>query len=164
MKRAPGILPVMAVDRRSPRPLHRQIYEGYRDAIVAGRLPPGQRLPSTRALAAELRISRIPALTAFEQLLAEGYCECRVGAGSFVARSLPGPPSREGPARARPRPGPRPVSSASDFLLGRTPGPWVGRTGPFRASESAADFFPFTAWARLVRGPPPHPSPSLLCS
>src|ERR1044071_1693718 len=115
MKRAPGILAVIAVDRRSQRPLHRQIYEGYRDAIVAGRLQPGQRLPSTRALAAELRISRIPALTAFDQLLAEGYCESRVGAGSFVAGSLPAAPSGEGPAR--PRPGPRPVSRASDFLL-----------------------------------------------
>ena len=162
MKRAPGILPVIAVDRRAQPPLHRQIYEGYRDAIVAGRLRPGQRLPSTRALAAELRISRIPALIAFEQLLAEGYCECRVGAGSFVARSLPAPPSREGPARARPRPGPRPVSDASDFLLGRTPGPWVGRTGPFRASESAADFFPFPAWARIVARHCRNPSRRLL--
>jgi len=160
MKRAPGILAVIAVDRRSQRPLHRQIYEGYRDAIVAGRLQPGQRLPSTRALAAELRISRIPALTAFDQLLAEGYCESRVGAGSFVAGSLPAAPSGEGPAR--PRPGPRPVSRASDFLLGRTPGPWVGRTGPFRASESAADFFPFPAWARIVARHCRNPSRSLL--
>jgi GntR family transcriptional regulator/MocR family aminotransferase len=153
---------VIAIDRRSPRPLHRQIYEGYRDAIVAGRLQPGQRLPSTRALAAELRISRIPALTAFEQLLAEGYCESRVGAGSFVARSLPAPSPREGKGGAQPRPGPRPVSRASDFLLGRTPGPWVGRTGPFRASESAADFFPVPAWARIVARHCRNPSRSLL--
>jgi len=160
---APGILPVIAVDRRSHRPLHRQIYEGYRDAIVTGRLRPGQRLPSTRTLAAELHISRIPALNAFEQLLAEGYCESRVGAGSFVALSLPEPPSPGDRApRERSRPGPRPVSSAPAFLLGRKPGPWVGRTGPFRASESAADFFPFPAWTRIVAGHCRNPSRSLL--
>lgn len=89
MKRAPsGVLPLIAVDRRSSVPLYRQVYEGYREAIVDRRLKAGQRLPSTRSLAAELGISRIPILGAFEQLLAEGYFESRVGAGTFVARSL----------------------------------------------------------------------------
>src|SRR5512147_1136891 len=89
MKTAAGIHPAIAVDRRSERPLYRQIYDGYREAIVDRRLRSGQRIPSTRTLAAELRISRIPVLNAFEQLLAEGYFESRVGAGTFVASSLP---------------------------------------------------------------------------
>src|SRR5580765_1599423 len=71
----PGILPVVAVDRTSGKPLYKQLYEGYRDAIIDRRLSGGQRLPSTRGLAAELQISRIPVLGAFEQLLAEGYFE-----------------------------------------------------------------------------------------
>ena len=57
------------------RPLYRQIYDGYRKAILEGRLRAGQRIPSTRALARELGISRLPVLTAFEQLLHEGYLE-----------------------------------------------------------------------------------------
>jgi DNA-binding transcriptional MocR family regulator len=75
----PAILPVIAIDRSLTKPLYRQIYEGYRDAIVERRLRAGQRLPSSRTLAAELQMSRIPILNAFEQLLAEGYFESRVG-------------------------------------------------------------------------------------
>ena len=55
MKKAPpGILPVIPADRTSPLPLYRQLYEGYREAILDRRLRPGQRLPSTRSLAREL--------------------------------------------------------------------------------------------------------------
>jgi GntR family transcriptional regulator/MocR family aminotransferase len=152
VKKAPaGILPVVAVDRAAGRPLHRQLYEGYREAIVSGRLRPGERLPSTRGLAAELAISRIPALGAFEQLLAEGYVESGVGAGTFVARSLPDPPPLDAHTRPpRPRPGRRPVSRAMASLPGREPEPWMQGSGPFRTSESAADFFPFPAWADIV--------------
>ncbi|MGH9319237.1 MAG: GntR family transcriptional regulator [Vicinamibacteria bacterium] len=60
MKSAPAIPPMIAVDRTSATPLYRQIYAGYRDAVVERRLRGGQRIPSTRSLAAELRISRIP--------------------------------------------------------------------------------------------------------
>src|ERR1700688_1042093 len=91
MKRSPSaVLAVIAVERTAATPLYRQIYDGYRDAIVERRLRGGERLPSTRPPAAELRISRMPVLIAFEQLLAEGYFESRVGAGTFVAASLPG--------------------------------------------------------------------------
>src|SRR5688572_15905045 len=93
----PGIHPVVAIDRASPRPLYRQLCEGYREAIVERRLRPGQRLPSTRALARELEISRLPVLNAFEQLLAEGYFESRVGAGTYVASSLPDDLPKRGP-------------------------------------------------------------------
>ena len=89
MKRAAsGIVPLLALDRAAAKPLYRQLYEGFREAILAGRLGAGQRLPSTRGLADELQVSRLPVLTAFEQLLAEGYFESRAGAGTFVARSL----------------------------------------------------------------------------
>ena len=92
----------------SPVPLYRQIYDGYRTAILAGRLRPGQRLPSTRALAAELGLSRLPALNAFEQLLHEGYIEGKRGAGTFVAAAIPDDLTRAAARastgrRARPR-------------------------------------------------------------
>src|SRR5215470_8769461 len=90
MKKVPsGLVPLVAVDRRAPAPIHRQIYDGYRDAIVAGNLRSGQRVPSTRALAEELEVSRIPVLNAYAQLLSEGYFESRIGSGTLVSSSLP---------------------------------------------------------------------------
>ena len=80
---------LLAVDRSSGIPLHRQIYEGIRGAILDGLLRPGRRIPSTRGLAVELAVSRLPVLTAYEQLLHEGYLEGRVGSGTFVSASLP---------------------------------------------------------------------------
>ena len=50
-------------------PIFRQIYDGLRGAILEGRLRPGQRIPSTRSLATDLGVSRLPVLSAYEQLL-----------------------------------------------------------------------------------------------
>ena len=79
--------PVVALDPGSG-PLYQQIYDGYRAAILDGRLRAGNRIPSTRALAEKLGISRLPVLNAFEQLSHEGYLEGRVGSGTYVAASV----------------------------------------------------------------------------
>src|SRR5215510_9773652 len=76
-------------EHASAIPFYKQIYDGYRAAIVGGQLRPGDRLPSTRALARDLGISRLPAVYAFEQLLHEGYIEGRSGSGTFVKASIP---------------------------------------------------------------------------
>src|SRR5437867_2858709 len=135
VRRPPDLLPFVTVDRRTRTPLYRQIYEGYREAIVGGRLRPGQRLPSTRGLAAELAISRIPVLGAFEQLLAEGYFESRVGAGTFVARSLPAnlfdAGHREAVGGRKTRPGRRALPRNPGVPL-RPPEPWLQGWGAFR--------------------------------
>jgi GntR family transcriptional regulator/MocR family aminotransferase len=89
-KSAGGLSPLLRVDRGSSRPLHAQIYAGFRTAILDRSLRAGERIPSTRTLARELGVSRIPALNAYSQLLAEGYFESRTGAGTFVSSSLPG--------------------------------------------------------------------------
>ena len=68
-----SFLPPVALDRRSGMPMHRQLSEWFRHAIIGGQLRPGQRVPSTRSLAKELKISRLPVLSAYEQLFAEGY-------------------------------------------------------------------------------------------
>ena len=65
-------LPPVSLDRASPIPLYKQIYDGIRKAILDGSLRSGLRLPSTRSLAQELRVSRNIVVLAFEQLLAEG--------------------------------------------------------------------------------------------
>jgi GntR family transcriptional regulator/MocR family aminotransferase len=80
---------VDAPDRSAADPLHRQLYEHLRTAILGGQIPAGSRLPSSRALAMEMGVSRNTVLAAFNQLYAEGYIEGRHGSGTYVTRSLP---------------------------------------------------------------------------
>src|SRR6516225_4959548 len=91
MKRvSTGFLPVISLNSSSRTPMYRQLYDRFRGAILAGQLRPGQRVPSTRSLAEELKVSRIPVSSAYEQLQAEGFFETFAGAGTCVARSIPG--------------------------------------------------------------------------
>ena len=90
MKRiSSSFLPPIALDSRARTPMYQQLYEWFRRAILRGQLRPGQRVPSTRNLAVELKVSRIPVSSAYEQLQAEGYFETFVGAGTCVARTIP---------------------------------------------------------------------------
>jgi GntR family transcriptional regulator / MocR family aminotransferase len=66
-------------------PLCAQVYRGLRNAIVQGDFAPGTRLPATRDVAVDLRISRSTVLLAYEQLVAEGYAVGRRGSGTYVA-------------------------------------------------------------------------------
>jgi len=92
----------ITLTRGSGTPLARQLAAGVRDQVVAGRLPVGERLPSTRALAADLGVSRGVTEQAYDQLAAEGWLESRHGSGTYVAagaaprrRRRPGPPRRD---------------------------------------------------------------------
>jgi GntR family transcriptional regulator / MocR family aminotransferase len=150
---AAGILPVIAIDRGAASPLHKQIYDGYRTAIVRGDLAPGQRIPSSRALSGELGISRIPALNAYAQLLAEGYFESRAGSGTFVSAALPQRMTSVarpfgGPAQAGA--GPRAVSSRPTLLPAYGSSPWHRSWGAFGVHQPALDEFPFQVWSSLV--------------
>jgi GntR family transcriptional regulator / MocR family aminotransferase len=151
-KAAPGIFPIVPLDRRSSSPLYRQLYEGFRDAILERRLRSGQRIPSTRSLAAELKISRLPLLNAYDQLVAEGYFRSRTGSGTFVASvaSKTRPPVRAGLRSPTALRGKRPMSRETDFLLENEAESWLGGWGPFRVSEPAVDRFPHEIWSRLV--------------
>jgi GntR family transcriptional regulator / MocR family aminotransferase len=154
MKRvASGILPMVAIDRTSSMPLHRQIYDGFRSAILEGRLRPGQRIPSTRVLAAEIRVSRFPVLNAYAQLLAEGYLESRVGAGTVVSSSLPEQLTSSRPASTKAIPakhGPRPVATRSSALPLKENFPWMVHLGAFRVGQVAFDQFPHQIWSSLI--------------
>src|SRR6202034_3074671 len=154
MKRvASGIFPMITVDRKAPKALHRQIYDAYRTTIVDGRLRPGQRLPSSRILASELSISRFPVLNAYNQLLAEGYFESRVGAGTIVSRSLPDQPIASavtGAKRASALSGPRPVSRRSSILPPFERPTWLQGWGAFGVGQVAFDQFPLQIWSNLV--------------
>ena len=79
---------LLTVDRASGQPLRTQLEGGLREAIRTGRLPVGERLPSSRELARELRVSRGLVQECYAQLIAEGYLESRVGSATRVAPGL----------------------------------------------------------------------------
>ncbi len=79
------------LDHASPDPLFRQLYRQLRQAILDGSLSPGQRLPSSRALAGQVGIGRITAVQAYDLLKAEGFVKIRPGAGTFVSKSITHP-------------------------------------------------------------------------
>jgi GntR family transcriptional regulator/MocR family aminotransferase len=83
--------------RREPgRPLRAQLEEGLREAVRSGRLMAGAPLPSSRALARDLGVSRRLVVEAFAQLAAEGYLVTRQGAGTFVAETAAAAPAPTG--------------------------------------------------------------------
>jgi GntR family transcriptional regulator/MocR family aminotransferase len=99
--RLPVKLPVelaVAADRHAELPLTEQIAAQLRDVLTGGRLTAGERLPSTRALAAALGVSRTVVTAAYTQLFAEGWLEGRHGSGTYVAAGAVVP---LGAARAR---------------------------------------------------------------
>lgn len=96
-----------------------RVNAGLRDAILGGRLPAGTRLPSSRALAAQLGVRRNAVIQAYEQLGSDGLVEGRLGSGTFVAARLPSGPlslgSGDGPVGP-----PHPVPGSGPFAVGRT--------------------------------------------
>jgi GntR family transcriptional regulator / MocR family aminotransferase len=158
MKRiSASFLPPIALDHRKKTPMYRQLYDWFRRAIIDGQMRPGQRVPSTRGLAAELRISRIPVLNAYEQLLAEGYFETFVGAGTCVARSIPedtlSPPAMKtgkGHQETVEKRGPRRISCRGAALTHVQAQSWLDNLGAFRVSLPALDHFPIGVWSKLV--------------
>ncbi len=152
-KVASGISPVIPIQKDTPKPLYRQVYEAYRKAIVDGSVRPGQRVPSTRVLALELGISRIPVLSAYAQLLAEGYFESRVGSGTVVSRSLPYRAAIPAPASEplkRTELARRPVSKRCS-ILPSADGFYRRRGfGAFSVSQVSSEYFPVQVWNRLV--------------
>jgi GntR family transcriptional regulator/MocR family aminotransferase len=152
--RAP--LTLVRIDAASGAPLHRQIYDGLRDAIVAGRLAPGAQLPPARVIAAELSVSRVTVATALSQLGAEGYVESRERSGTFVSTSIPDDlltahlRRRRLVQPLRPRmhtPAVRKEDRFGDETRFAARG---GPPRPFRTGLPAVDAFPWDVWARLV--------------
>jgi GntR family transcriptional regulator / MocR family aminotransferase len=157
MKRiSASFLPPIALDVNGTLPMYRQLYEWFRRAIVAGQLKPGQRVPSTRNLAAELKISRIPVSSAYEQLGAEGYLETFVGAGTCVVRSIPADAlepafgkMRDAARRVSKSKAPRLVSGR--MALFRLPAQtWSNKLVAFRVNLPALEHFPSGVWSKLL--------------
>jgi len=143
------------LEESSTTPLYYQVYQRLRAAILLGQLAPGTRLPSTRQMAADLGVSRNTLMSAFDQLVAEGYVEGRVGSGTFVSPTLP-----EELLEARLKPKPvvrmpsekRSLSDRGQALAGTrvTVATRVGRSRPFVPGVPALDQFPMALWSRLL--------------
>jgi len=119
---------LVELDRSRPRGLRAQVEDELRDAIRSGRLAPGTLLPSSRALAADLGVTRGVIVAAYDQLVAEGYLASRHGSGTVVnaaAQGAPPPPSRR--------------SNAPPVLI------------DFRPGLPDLDLFPRAAWLRATR-------------
>lgn len=82
----------MFLDLDGEGPVYAQLTRALKAAILAGRVAAGERLPSTRALAEELGVARITVLSAYDQLNAEGYIQCRRGSGCRVNALQTAPP------------------------------------------------------------------------
>jgi len=150
-KMAAAHLAALSLDPTMEAPLYRQLYFGVRDAILSGRLSPGQRLPATRVLARDLDVSRNTVVTAFDQLFAEGYIEGRTGAGTFVSATLPeellharavGLPQ----ISAGRRRGPSKRGAYLASVGGRAP----SRPRAFSPGLPELAAFPFDDWGRLL--------------
>ena len=160
-----GIPPFIAVDRNAATSLHQQVYDGFRGAILRGDLRPGQQIPSTRELAAEVRVSRFPVLHAYAQLLAEGYLETQVGAGTFVSRSLPEQvisADRRARPPAKAPSGPRPVAHRAMRYPAFESNASLRGWGAFGVHQPAFDQFPFQIWSSLVARHSRNPHASAL--
>ena len=122
------------LDKGAGVSLYEQLYRCVKEDILSGRLAAGEKLPSKRALAAHLEISVITVKNAYEQLMAEGYLAGVEKKGYFVSFVLPpvtgaAPLPQEEPAEPRER----------EWFLDLV------------TNSIAAEDFPFTVWARLMR-------------
>ena len=150
---------VVSIDGSAETPLHRQIYDGLREAIVSRRLRPGARLPATRMLAGSLSVSRNTVILAYDELSAEGYLERRARGGTFVALKLPDEtmrPRRTGGhtrVEAELRSPARVLSARGEAISGMVlPASVNTESAPraFRPGVPALDAFPAELWGRLL--------------
>ncbi len=163
--------PFITLDEKSDAPFYRQIYETIRRSILSGGLASGRQLPASRLLAKQLGVSRMTVVNAYEQLLAEGYLEGRMGAGTFVSAHLPEEflqASGFKRLERQEKPLPRKVI-LSEY------GSKVAQNGkiilrhlgasalvPFQHGVAAIDEFPFDVWAKIAQKWQKRPPTSLL--
>jgi GntR family transcriptional regulator / MocR family aminotransferase len=141
---------LVRLDTRLRQGLQQQIYAGIRRAILEGIVGSGTRLPSSRALAADLGVSRTTTLLAMQQLQGEGYLTARRGSGTSVAAELPEDlvQLRRPPAGVR-----HPGLSRRGVAVVATPPGARRLDGPpraFRLGTPAIDLFPVSLWSRLA--------------
>ena len=134
-----------APDAGKRPPLHRQLYEALRRALIEGKLAAGKRLPSTRDLAQDLQVSRNTVVAAVEQLCVEGYLQSRVGSGTYASESLPRPNRLSG---AKPLAQSARLSRRGE-VLAREFGARELEVQPFTPGPPDFSAFPLALWQRM---------------
>jgi GntR family transcriptional regulator/MocR family aminotransferase len=132
---------VFFLDRKSPVSLQIQLAANLKRLIQAGELNAAEPLPSTRELAAELKVSRNTVVHAYERLISEGFLDSRVRSGVYVSETAPALRSA-----ARPSSPSRGAAPVEPRILDATPskGP-----KPFRPCQPDVHLFPLAVWNRL---------------
>jgi GntR family transcriptional regulator/MocR family aminotransferase len=150
------------LDRSSEVPLYRQLRAHLEGDILAGRIGVEGRLPSSRELATALGVSRNTVVTAYQELIAEGYVTPLPRSGLAVNTDLRRAPvvPRElrfdWASRLVPPPD-------AELPISHRPRDWQRYPYPFLGGQPSADLFPRRAWQRALRAAlePPHYWPSL---
>jgi GntR family transcriptional regulator / MocR family aminotransferase len=149
---------MIRLDRTAPEPLHEQLYRQIRDEIKSGSFAEGSsRLPSSRALAVDLGVSRLTVNLALSKLQSEGYLCSKRRSGTFVAQPLP--ETFLSAAKAKRYPATRGSARISD-RVGAIPDQRVGKEFDLGAMHAgvgislvpgipAVDEFPIDTWERL---------------
>lgn len=146
-----AILPFVGVDDDASVPKFRQVQDQLRLAILRGHLRAGTRLPASRVLAGELRISRPTIVRVLENLKSEGYLETRQGSGTFVASDLPPQLARPDERRCAGDAGRTVPSQLSRIgTLASAMSADIGKVEyrPFLPNQPALDRFPFAVWRK----------------
>ena len=159
------IVGALSLDRDGALPLHRQLFDALRQAILSGRLRPGARLPSTRVLASDLGVARNTVMAAFEQLVAEGYLQARVGSGTKVAAIAPDMLVNAGTSPAggtTVAPTELSLSARGRMLAGTVRALPDPERPAFQPGLPAVDEFPCAAWSRLLARHTRRPARELL--
>ena len=153
VKRSAGeLLFAISIDRTSRKSVTAQVYGAVKQLILSGDLAAGKRLPSSRTLANELKISRTTAITVFERLTSEGLIKARTGSGSFVAaigQSAPLAACLWSCAMSAPRRPNSPISSPK--LRRNSSSAWRIPSKPRAFVTGLPDYkaFPMAVWSRL---------------
>ena len=146
-----ALLGRISLQKASSLPLYQQLVSQLRQSVVSRELNGGTRLPSSRQLAVELGVSRLTVQNAYEQLIAEGYLEARVGSGTYVQPAMQAIRNRK--IRSAPwshTPVNSVISSRGNQVFGTLGQLEPAKAHSFRPGIPATDAFPLKLWNRLT--------------
>lgn len=151
------------LERESALSLSRQVYQIISRLILNATIRAGSKLPASRALAKDLGLSRNTVITAYEQLLAEGYVETRAGSGTFVSHTVPDVGSQVFATAPTPEQlKEQPILSGRGRQVVDTAQAAERQWGPFVPGVPDVSLFPHGQWLRLLRRHWRTPQPALL--
>jgi len=138
------------LERAGGRPLFAQLYSQICRLILNQRLGGGEKLPSSRAMATDLGLSRTTVVSAYEQLEAEGYIEARRGAGVFVVEGLSERLFETVEPTLPPTPSSNKITTSNRSEKQMSFKPGRSAIVAFDSGKPDLDCFPFEQWSRIL--------------